>query len=128
MGRARRRRDPAVLWRTAPEDDAADEEGWIAARDAFAAALPAAHLSFLQDLKLFCTAGDYVFVHAGVRPGVPLDDQDEHDLLWIRRSFMEGPRAFDGEIVVHGHTPAAEPALGPGRIGVDTGAYATGRC
>ena len=109
-----------------PPKDAADEEGWSAARDALAASLPLAHLAFLHDLRLFSTAGDYVFVHAGVRPGVPLEDQDEHDLLWIRRSFMQGPRALDQQVVVHGHTPATEPALGPGRVGVDTGAYATG--
>ena len=109
-----------------PPRDPADEAGWSEARDAFAAALPAPHLAFLQSLQLFSRAGDYVFVHAGVRPGVPMADQDEHDLLWIRRSFMDAPRAFDNEIVVHGHTPGAEPALGPGRIGVDTGAYATG--
>ena len=103
-----------------------DAEGWVLARDAFASALPAAHLEFLQDLQMFTAVGDYVFVHAGVRPGVPIDEQTPRDLLWIRDAFMDGPRALQNAVVVHGHTPAAEPTLGPGRIGVDTGAYATG--
>ena len=109
-----------------PPRSMTDMEGWIVARDAFAAALPPAHLDFLQELQLFATVGDYIFVHAGVRPGVPIERQDAHDLLWIRKDFMEAPRAFERTVVVHGHTPAAEPAEGPGRIGVDTGAYATG--
>jgi serine/threonine protein phosphatase 1 len=103
-----------------------DAEGWSAARDAFVAALPRAHLDFLRELQLFAVVGDYVFVHAGVRPGVPLEHQEAHDLMWIRKDFMEAPRVLDAQVVVHGHTPTAEPSEGPGRIGVDTGAYATG--
>ena len=79
-----------------------------------------------KSFSFSATVGDYIFVHAGVRPGVPIEHQDAHDLLWIRKDFMEAPRAFERTVVVHGHTPAAEPAEGPGRIGVDTGAYATG--
>ena len=102
-----------------------DEAGWAATRDAFALALPEPHLIFLKNLQLFDIVGDYIFVHAGVRPGVPMEQQEEHDLLWIRQEFLSAPRASVG-IVVHGHTPSAEPTLAPGRIGVDTGAYATG--
>ncbi len=109
-----------------PPRDMTDMQGWASTRDAFARALPPEHLSLLSNLQLFATVGDYIFVHAGVRPGVALEHQDAHDLLWIRNEFMDAPRALADKVVVHGHTPRAEPALGAGRIGVDTGAYATG--
>jgi serine/threonine protein phosphatase 1 len=102
-----------------------DEEQWEKARQAFAAALPADHLRFLQGLALMAVFGDYVFVHAGLRPGVALEAQSEHDLLWIRQEFLNSSRPFE-KIVVHGHTPAEEAFLGDNRIGIDTGAYATG--
>lgn len=102
-----------------------DLDAWAAAAEQFAAALPDHHLGFCQSLELMVTVGDYVFVHAGVRPGVPLDQQAEKDLLWIRRDFLESRAAFD-KVVVHGHTPTQDPQLLPHRLGVDTGAYATG--
>ena len=70
--------------------------------------------------------GDYLFVHAGVRPGVPLGAQTEEDLIWIRGPFLEHADPF-GKIVVHGHTPGPEPVTRPNRIGIDTGAFFTGR-
>jgi len=103
----------------------ADTEGWIEARDAFVAAIPDDHMRFLESLRLTETIGDYLFVHAGVRPGVPLSDQKEKDLLWIREEFLQSRRALD-QMVVHGHTPTEKPEIMNGRIGVDTGAYATG--
>ena len=102
-----------------------DEAAWVAARDAFAEALPARHLAFLKAMRLYLEWGDYVLVHAGVRPGVPLERQSEQDLLWIRQEFLSRSKAVD-RVVVHGHTPAEEPQLTRWRIGVDTGAYATG--
>jgi serine/threonine protein phosphatase 1 len=102
-----------------------DTDAWAKARDDFAAALPAEHLAFLRNLSLCESIGDYVFVHAGVRPGVPLHEQEERDLLWIREEFLQNDRAMD-KMVVHGHTPVEQPSLAPGRIGIDTGAYATG--
>jgi serine/threonine protein phosphatase 1 len=102
-----------------------DDKAWADARDAFAAALPAWHLCFLAQLELTAVYGDYVFVHAGVRPGLPIEAQSETDLLWIRQAFLNAPGPF-GKIVVHGHTPAEQAFLGPHRIGIDTGAYATG--
>jgi len=90
------------------------------------AALPAAHSDFIHSLKTSFVRGRYFFCHAGVRPGVPLDRQDEEDLLWIRDEFLRGGTDF-GKIVVHGHTPVAEPEVLPNRIGIDTGAFATGR-
>jgi serine/threonine protein phosphatase 1 len=90
------------------------------------AALPAAHVAFLRSLKLSLSHGQYFLCHAGVRPGVPLDRQDEHDLLWIRGEFLSSTMDF-GKIVVHGHTPMPEPEVLPNRINIDTGAFATGQ-
>jgi len=90
-------------------------------REALLAALPEAHLSFLQDLKLSHVVGDYIFVHAGVRPGVPLDRQRAHDLMWIRREFLDFDGDF-GKVVVHGHTPVKQVDSHLNRIGIDTGA------
>ena len=95
-------------------------------RDAFVDALPQSHLAFLQGLRLQHTVGDYFFVHAGVRPGVPLGMQSANDLLWIRGDFLESTGPF-GKVVVHGHTPGPEPVVKSNRIGIDTGAVFTGR-
>ena len=70
--------------------------------------------------------GDYLFVHAGIRPGIPVAEQDPHDLLWIREPFLSTTEDL-GRIVVHGHTISPEVEERPNRIGVDTGAYHTGR-
>jgi serine/threonine protein phosphatase 1 len=87
--------------------------------------VPVAHREFLEGLEDMITVGDYCFVHAGVRPGVALAEQSVEDLRWIRREFLtfEGTH---GAVVVHGHTPADEIEWTTNRIGVDTGAYATG--
>ena len=93
---------------------------------AFRQALPESHRQFMQNLKLSFTCGDFFFTHAGVRPGIPLREQREQDLLWIREDFLLHEEDF-GKIIVHGHTPAKEPDIRPNRINIDTGAYATGR-
>ncbi len=86
-----------------------------------AEALPAAHRAFLETLPLIVRFGDYYFVHAGIRPGVPLDQQDAQDLIWIREDFLwDG--GDHGVVVVHGHTPVTAPEVLPNRIGIDTGA------
>ena len=69
--------------------------------------------------------GDYLFVHAGVKPGLALEHQNERDLLWIREEFLNSAMSF-GRIVVHGHTPVRQPVVRANRIGIDTGAYMTG--
>ena len=102
-----------------------DPEAWETARLAFGKALPAAHTAFYENLELMITVGDYAFVHAGVRPGVPLERQVARDLLWIRAEFLQSTARFE-KIIVHGHTPMEEPQITGRRIGVDTGAYATG--
>ncbi len=88
--------------------------------------VPRAHLDFMASLHLSHREGDYLFVHAGVRPGIPIDAQDESDMLWIRDAFLRSKQPH-GYVVVHGHTPAAEPDIRPNRIGIDTGAFASGR-
>jgi serine/threonine protein phosphatase 1 len=88
--------------------------------------LPKAHLAFYRSLKLSVVFGDYLFVHAGVLPGVPLDAQREADLIWIRDPFLRHAEPF-GKIVVHGHTPGKEPVTRSNRIGIDTGACFSGR-
>lgn len=103
----------------------AGPEAWETARLALLDALPPAHEGFLRGLEIAVTIGDYLFVHAGVRPGVPLELQSERDMLWIRDEFLVSNQSF-GKVVVHGHTPDATPYVGRNRIGIDTGAYATG--
>lgn len=88
--------------------------------------VPAGHLDFLESLDLYYELGDYLFVHAGVRPGVALAEQRPEDLLWIREPFLGAEDDF-GKIVVHGHTVQVEPVVRPNRIGVDTGACWTDR-
>jgi serine/threonine protein phosphatase 1 len=103
---------------------AADQ--WAQASDELNAVLPKEHLEFLQQLDLSVRIGDYVFVHAGVRPGVPLDQQTEYDLLWIREEFLADRRPL-GAVIVHGHTPASAPHRDSRRVGLDTGAYLSGK-
>lgn len=92
---------------------------------ALAEKLPPAHLSFLQGTGMMAAIGDYVFVHAGIRPGVALNQQKPDDLLWIREGFIDQPFQAS-HVIVHGHTISDEPELLPHRIGLDTGAYASG--
>jgi len=84
------------------------------------------HYNFLSSLRPSFTCGDFFFVHAGVRPGIPLDQQSEKDLLTIRNEFLLSKSDF-GKIVVHGHTPVPRPEIHSNRINIDTGAYATGQ-
>ncbi len=97
-----------------------------AARDALAEALSGPHLGFLQGLALSHEVGDYLFVHAGIRPGLPLDEQNPADLLWIRSEFLRSRRRH-GKIVVHGHASGHDVVVKRNRICVDTMAYATDR-
>jgi serine/threonine protein phosphatase 1 len=89
-------------------------------------AIPERHQRFYAALLPMFSIGDYVFAHAGVNPAVPFEQQSEGDLLWIREPFLR-PQRYLGKMVVHGHTITAQPQQQPHRIGIDTGAYATGR-
>ena len=84
--------------------------------------LPHAHVEFLRTLRLYHVEGDYLFFHAGVAPGRPLEEQEARDLLWIREAFIRST-ADHGKCVVHGHTIVAKPDVRQNRIGIDTGAY-----
>jgi serine/threonine protein phosphatase 1 len=101
----------------------APPERW---RGTLAEALPESHLEFFKNLELSVSFGDYLFVHAGVKPGVPLAAQQEADLIWIRSPFLDCTEPF-GKVVVHGHTPEKAPVTRSNRIGIDTGACFTNR-
>jgi serine/threonine protein phosphatase 1 len=80
-----------------------------------------AHLDFFRNLPLYHETEAYIFVHAGLRPEVPLAEQDPEDLVWIREPFLNSGYDF-GRTVVFGHTPLEEPLVASGRLGLDTGA------
>ncbi len=93
--------------------------------DAVRRHVPEAHIRFLQSFQQIHQEGDYVFVHAGVRPGIPISAQDPVDLRWIRGDFTRSTADF-GAMIVHGHSITPEPDVKPNRIGIDTGAYQSG--
>jgi len=95
------------------------------AQQDWAAHIPVPHLMFLRDLVLHYRIGPYLFVHAGVRPGVPLTQQARQDLLWIREPFLSSKKDH-GAVIVHGHSPRREPFVAANRIGIDTGAVIGG--
>lgn len=108
------------------EEMAKVRDAWTRLWTEFRARLPEAHLTFLQSLKPYHVAGDYLFVHAGLRPGLGLEEQTQRDMLWIREEFLEDGAPFD-HLIVHGHTPEDAIHRDDRRIGLDTGAFLTGR-
>lgn len=88
--------------------------------------VPARHLSLIASMPLSFRSGDYLFIHAGLKPGLEVEYQQPHDLLWIRDEFLSS-EIDHGALVVHGHSITARVDVQPNRIGIDTGAYATGR-
>lgn len=90
------------------------------------AAMPQAHLLFLRDLPRSLAFGDFFFCHAGVRPGVALDAQNPHDLIWIRHLFLDHQDLYE-KVVVHGHTPGPQPDIRANRVNLDTKAFESGR-
>lgn len=96
----------------------------MALRDELQARMPVRHLEFFRRMSMTHVAGDYLFVHAGIRPGVPLQEQNDSDLLWIRRDFTESTESH-GHVVVHGHSICEDVEILPNRIGIDTGAFYT---
>lgn len=91
----------------------------------FVAKLPSHHRAFLESLPYSTRFGDYFFCHAGVRPGVSIEQQDPFDLTWIREGFLDSDADF-GAVIVHGHTPVHEPDIRPNRIDIDTAAVLGG--
>lgn len=100
-------------------------DDWIDAAEALHAKMPTAHLDFFIGLERYVVIGDYVFVHAGVDTSRPLERQTDSALFWSRERFLNGRRPFSHR-VVHGHTPAPQPFADERRVGIDTGAYASG--
>ena len=95
------------------------------------AAVPSAHRAFLEGFEDMIVEGNYVFVHAGVRPGIPLEKQRANDLRWIRDDFLRAPGnknrpIIPGMLIIHGHTIFEKKVEHPGRMGLDTGAYRSG--
>jgi len=107
--------DPAALRRLEPDAAAAQ----------IRATIPPEHVAFLEGFADTFRFGDYLFVHAGIRPGIDLAEQEQFDLRWIREPFLSD-REEHGLIVVHGHTISPEVEERPNRIGLDTGAYQFG--
>lgn len=95
------------------------------ALESIRAAIPPQHVEFLSSFLDTCRFGDYLFVHAGIRPGVPIEEQLQSDLRWIREPFLLD-ETDHGCVVVHGHTISDEVEERSNRIGIDTGAYRSG--
>ncbi|NKB20491.1 MAG: serine/threonine protein phosphatase [Alphaproteobacteria bacterium] len=108
-----------------PADKTGDEKLRSMQRD-LREKLPPAHLEFLRRLGLYHIEEDYLFVHAGVAPGIPIEDQGSEDFLWIREEFLRS-KAHHGHCIVHGHSIVDMPEFLPNRIAIDTGAYYSGR-
>lgn len=104
-------------WNAATHDEA---------QDLMRAAVPEEDLAFIRGFEDAIVIGDYLFVHAGIAPGIPIEEQSQQDLRWIREPFLSHG-GDHGYVVVHGHTITPEPVIRSNRIGIDTGAYATGR-
>ena len=108
-----------------PPDFGDNLEVWAAASHALNEGLTDDHRALLKAQTFSVTLGDFFFAHAGAEPGVPLDQQAPRQLMWIRRRFLDDPHPFE-KMIVHGHTPMAHIHADHRRIGIDTGAYATG--
>ena len=108
----------------AERPEGADHLAWL--QQSLTDRIPEAHRRFFEALRSSHVEGDYLFVHAGIRPGVPIEGQELDDLLWIREPFLSSEEDL-GKIVVHGHTPTDEPDMRANRIGLDTGAVYGGK-
>lgn len=103
-----------------------DSLDYLELMEAFQARVPQAHIDFITGFEDLIEIGDYAFVHAGVQPTVPLAEQKTSDLRWIRNEFVNFRGNFE-RIIVHGHTIAENVEWRSNRIGIDTGAFASGR-
>ncbi|WOH67157.1 metallophosphoesterase family protein [Bradyrhizobium sp. BWA-3-5] len=102
-----------------------DNETALDVHRRFVDAFPRAHELVMQCMRHQFICGDFLFVHAGIRPGIPLDQQDINDLIWIRDEFLDSTRKHE-RFVVHGHTPVPHPDIRHNRINIDTCAWRTG--
>lgn len=100
--------------------------GYAGLQHILARAIPESHYVWLKSLPVMVKVGQFLFVHAGVKPGVALENQTDENLMWIREPFLgRGPEL--PLTVVHGHTPTDTVTFGKNRIGVDTAAYSSGQ-
>lgn len=118
-------KETLISYEVEPPSLGARLDQWQRASVALLETMPRDHLEFLRGLHLSVTLGDFHFVHAGIRPGVPLDQQTESDALWIREAFLADDAPLP-KVVVHGHSPVREVHVDHRRVCIDTGAYATG--
>lgn len=100
--------------------------GRKALKSALQAHIPDEHIGFLESLPSLLSVPGHCLVHAGLRPGVALEAQQDMDLLWLRPGDLGASPASAGFVTVHGHTPVDAVEIGPARINVDTGAYMSG--
>lgn len=119
-------RETLVSYGVRPPRNQTRLEDWRDVHAALVSSMPSEHEQFLLKLLPSVRIGRYGFVHAGLRPGVPFDQQTERDLYWIREEFLNDTKPLD-VIAVHGHTPVDKPFWDHRRINVDTGAYISGR-
>jgi len=98
---------------------------WQPVWQQFRETFPASHLEFYQSMKHYITIGDYFFVHAGLRPDVPIENQTVKDMLWIRDEFLNDEAIFP-HLIVHGHSTSHQPFLDNRRMGLDTSAFSSG--
>ena len=117
-------RETMLSYGVSPEEYDAWDFGELAAKAH--KYVPQDHIDFLRSFQDWYKAGDYLFVHAGIAPGIAIEDQTPEDLRWIRRSFVES-EVDHGVMVIHGHTITQAVDEQPNRIGIDTGAYASGK-
>lgn len=101
-------------------------DGLIELHEAFLRALPHEHLTFIKNLELSYSIGGYFFVHAGVRPRIPLEKQQEKDMLWIRDKFLNHGSFYE-KYIVHGHSPVAEMDIRDNRANIDLSKAEDGR-
>lgn len=106
-------------------DDEQDLDAWRITQAHLKEAIPTSHMRFLWGLEDKIELGDYLFVHAGLRPEKSISAQSQRDLRWIREPFLSDPRPFS-HVVVHGHTPSTQPYSDERRVGLDTWAYKSG--
>jgi len=109
-----------------PEPITGNQASDIDLHNKFLSALPFEHTRFFWSLETRFEVGDYFFAHAGIHPDIALIDQKDVDLMWIRTRFLQSTKDF-GKIIIHGHTITEEADIQSNRIGIDTGAYYSGR-
>ena len=119
--------DTLISYNIFPKPGAVAEKALVQIRDQLAERLPDQHIKFFNSLIPSYQDGDFMFVHAGVNPKLPLSKNTEEDLLWIRDPFLKHRGLYE-KVIVHGHTITsdAKPEIHANRVGLDTGSYATG--